>query len=234
MVGTGLTWTNYACAWLDALRAGLSSGTPMVTTAVGAHHGGHSGSASAGGGDIDVVATSAARAGITGPFELTPPEQPGQAWTAAALDDRWPIDATTVAVDPATGQVLDRVEWADYPLLAKATTMGIDFHQATLFGLANQILLTVLAVALVVLIAAGYRMWWCRRPAGGLGAPPKVGPLLQTVPIPLLVGFAMLMVALPTLGVSFLAYLLVERIVRIVPRPPIGQEPGRGEGRLPP
>lgn len=214
MVGTGLTWTNYAGAWLDALRAGVSSGTPTVSTELAG-----AGAASAGTGEVDVVAAAAARAGITGPMEITPPDRSGQAWTAAALDDRWPIDATTVAVDPGTGRVLDRVDWADYPLLAKATTIGIDFHQATLFGPANQILLTVLAVALVGLIAAGYRMWWLRRPEGGLGAPPKVGPLLRTVPVPLLVGFAAMMVALPTLGVSFVVYLLVERIVHRVRSP---------------
>lgn len=218
MVGTGLTWTNYAGAWLDAVRAGLSSGTPAVSTGLAAESTGHHVAAPQGGdaGGIDTVAASAARAGLSGPLEITPAGQAGSAWTVATVDDRWPVELTTVAVDPGSGQVVDRVGWADYPLLAKATTLGIDFHQATLFGLANQILLTAMAIALVGLIVAGYRMWWRRRPAGGLGAPPRVGPLLRTVPVPLLVGFAVLMVALPTLGVSFLVYLAVERVVRSV------------------
>lgn len=58
----------------------------------------------------------------------------------------------------------------------------------------------------------------CRRPPGGLGAPQKVGPLLRTVLVPLLVGFAVLMVLLPMLGVSFVAYLVVERVVAFVRR----------------
>jgi uncharacterized iron-regulated membrane protein len=73
-------------------------------------------------------------------------------------------------------------------LLAKATTLGIASHEAQLFGLANQIALTALTAGLIMLIVAGYRMWWLRRPAGGLGAPPRLGPLLRRAPITLLIG----------------------------------------------
>lgn len=236
MVGTGLTWTNYAGAWLDVARSQLQSDTPSVSTqlaatsatATGGHeqHAGHP-TGSGGGGTattdpadgIDRVAAAARGAGLNGVLALGPPDEPGQAWTASIEDSRWPIETSTVAVDPATGQVTDRVGWGDYPLLAKATTVGIAFHQAELFGLANQIGLTLLAVALIVLIIAGYRMWWLRRPAGGLGVPPRAGPLLRTVPVPLLVGFGALMVLLPTLGVSFLIYLVAERLVRTIRTP---------------
>ncbi len=56
-------------------------------------------------------------------------------------------------------------------------------------------------------------MWWRRRPVGELGAPPGAGPLLRTVPVPLLIGFGLLML-LPLLGASFLIYLAVERLTR--------------------
>ncbi|MDQ3987981.1 MAG: PepSY domain-containing protein [Actinomycetota bacterium] len=232
VVGTGLTWTTYAGAWIDAARAQLQSDTPSVSTqlagtgAVGAgghEHPGHdtdSSTAPAATSDpaagIDRVAAAARGAGLAGVLALDPPDEAGQAWTASVEDSRWPIESATVAVDPATGQVTDRVVWSDYPLLAKATTLGIVFHQAELFGLATQIGLTVLAVALIVLIIAGYRMWWLRRPAGGLGVPPGAGALLRTVPVPLLLGFGALMVLLPTLGVSFLIYLAAERLLRAI------------------
>lgn len=240
VVGTGLTWTTYAGAWIDLAKSQLQSETPSVSTQLA---GASTGAAGAGvqphragqrpdGGSgaapvataepaagIDGVAAAASAAGLTGVLALDPPDRPGQAWTASVEDSRWPIEATTVAVDPATGQVTDRVGWGDYPLLAKATTLGIAFHQAQLFGLANQVGLTVMAVALIVLIIAGYRMWWLRRPAGGLGVPPRMGPLLRTVPVPLLLGFGALMVLLPTLGVSFLIYLAVERLTRAVRAP---------------
>lgn len=226
MVGTGLTWTTYAGAWLDVARAQVHSETPSVSTQLAATStagpGGHEHHSDSGSGRSDPAAgigialATARGAGLDAVVALDPPAQPGQAWTASTVDSRWPIEATTVAVDPATGQVTDRVDWDDYPLLAKATTLGIAFHQAELFGLANQIGLTAMAVALIVLIIAGYRMWWLRRPAGGLGVPPRTGPLLRTVPVPLLVGFGALMVFLPTLGVSFVIYLVVERLVRSV------------------
>ncbi|GAA2972714.1 hypothetical protein JCM13580A_10270 [Streptomyces drozdowiczii] len=53
----------------------------------------------------------------------------------------WPERHDTAAVDPATGKVTDRASWADYPLLSKMTSWGIDAHMGLLFGLSNQIFL---------------------------------------------------------------------------------------------
>jgi len=235
LVGSGLSWTTYAGGWIDIARAQLSSQTPSVSTdltggAAAASGGGHSGHGGVHEGmampsvadpvrDSDRVFAAARDAGLTGVLVLTPPRKEHNAWTVAVNDNRWPIQRATVAVDPATGEVTDRVAWAGYPLLAKATTLGIAFHQASLFGLVNQIGLTLLAVFLIVLIVAGYRMWWLRRPRGAFGVPPRAGPLLRTTPLPLLLGFTVLMVLLPTLGVSFVAYLIIERLVRFFRRP---------------
>jgi uncharacterized iron-regulated membrane protein len=38
-------------------------------------------------------------------------------------------------------QVLDRTRFDDFPLMAKLTRWGVDFHMGILFGLANQLLL---------------------------------------------------------------------------------------------
>jgi uncharacterized iron-regulated membrane protein len=227
LIGSGLSWTTYAGAWIDVARAQLGSVTPAVSTSLDSsgptpaheHHAGHD---DAGGPAVDVaagidqVAVAASRAGLGGPVAITPAMVDGEAWTVARQDSRWPMELTTVAVDPASGAVADRVSWADYPLLAKATTLGIAFHQAELFGLANQIGLTALAAGLIVLVLAGYRMWWLRRPAGGLGAPPPLGHLLRRAPITLLIGFGLLLVLLPTLGAAFVLFLALEQIVRAV------------------
>ncbi len=227
LIGSGLSWTTYAGAWIDVARTQLDSATPAVSTSLDAsgpvagheHHAGHGAAGGAGvdlGAGIDQVAAALGRAGLGGPVAITPTTREGQAWTVARQDSHWPIESTTLAVDPTTGAVVDRVSWAEFPLLAKATTLGIAFHQAELFGLANQIGLTALAAGLIVLIVCGYRMWWLRRPAGGLGAPPSVGPLLRRAPITLLIGFGLLLVLLPTLGVAFVLFLIVEQIVRFV------------------
>ncbi len=223
LVATGLTWTNYAGGWIDLARSQLNSAEPSVSTQLagdGAGGGGHHERAPVPAQpqqstvDINRVASAVHRAGVNGAVQLEPAQQPGRAWRATVEDNRWPITATSVAVDPSTGRIADRVEWSDYPLMAKATTLGIAFHEAKLFGVVNQIGLTLLALGVVVLVAAGYRTWWLRRPSGSLGAPPRAGPLLRTAPVPLLVGFAVLMVLLPVLGASFLVYLIIERAVR--------------------
>jgi uncharacterized iron-regulated membrane protein len=228
IVVTGLTWTEYAGRWVDVAKDAFAVEAPFLTTELSgsaagtggdhAEHGeGDAGSAAAADvARLDGVAASAEDAGLTRPFTVTPAAESGQAWTVQEIDSRFPIDETQVALDPSSGEVADRLEFADQPLLDQATTIGIGFHEGTLFGLFNQVVLTVLALALIVLLVAGYMTWWRRRPAGAFGAPPKMGSLLRTVPVPVLVGFVLLMVLLPTLGVAFVAYLALERVVRLV------------------
>jgi uncharacterized iron-regulated membrane protein len=239
MVLTGLTWTEYAGSWVDVAKDNLAAEAPTLQTELAGGEGGASGGGEggqhhggAGAGDdeagldleaLDQVAATA-RAELRAPYTISPAGEPGQAWTVAESDSRWPIDETSLAVDPSSGDVVDRLEFGDQPLLDQATSVGIGFHEGSLFGLPNQVLLTLLAAALMVVLFSGYVMWWKRRPAGAFGAPPKLGSLLRTVPLPLLAGFVLLGILLPTMGVSFLLFLAVERIVWVVRgrRPPAG------------
>ena len=233
-IGTGLTWTRFAGKWVDAAQAVVSAEAPTLSTDLAAagpsatgqqRAEGEAGKRSTSLANVDTVMATVADVGLSAPMEITPPAEPRQAWTVASIDDRWPIDTATVAIAPASGAVIDRVTWGDQPLLGKITTLAINYHTGTLFGLANQIFLTLFAAAVIVMIVSGYRMWWHRRPAGVLGAPPRAGPLLRVVPIPLLIGFAVLMVLLPMLGVSFLIFLLVERLVRLARHRPAAATP---------
>jgi uncharacterized iron-regulated membrane protein len=229
LVVTGLTWTEYAGRWVDVAKEtvvpeGRTLRTDLTSqgAADGRGAGAHAGHGRTGGGvgpsvrlgDVDRVAATATELGVPPPQVIAPPNGPDQAWTVAHVDLRWPVREFSVAIDPHSGTVTDRVAFSDQPLLDRATTLGIRFHQAELFGLANQIGLTLLTLAILVLMISGYVMWWRRRPEGNFGVPPKVGPLLRTVPPAQLVGFGALLVLLPTLGVAFVAYLLAERLVR--------------------
>ncbi len=80
------------------------------------------------------------------------------------IDRRWPTQVDAVAIDGASMQVVDRTHFADFPLMAKLTRWGVDFHMGILFGLANQLLLVGFGCALCVTIGVGYRLWWIRRP----------------------------------------------------------------------
>ncbi|MFJ8006223.1 PepSY-associated TM helix domain-containing protein [Streptomyces fagopyri] len=180
---TGLTWSRYAGAnFGDALDA-LRSGTPGVSTTLP----GPSGTATASGdaksvdpAAIDGVLKAARSDDLDGPVEIAVPADNTTAWTVTQTRNLWPVGRDSLAVDASTDQVVDRVDFADWPILSKLTRWGINAHMGTLFGIVNQILLALLAIGLISVITWGYRMWWQRRPTradrrAALGAPPARG-----------------------------------------------------------
>ncbi|WP_295624515.1 PepSY domain-containing protein [uncultured Corynebacterium sp.] len=173
---TGLTWSLVAGENIGELRAALNWSTPKVSTDVGAT--GATGAAGAGSGaggalpdpatQVNRVAATADRA-LQRPLTLTVPKEGGPAWTAAENRAPYRLENDAVAINGATGDVVDRLAFDDWPLAAKATAWLIQLHMGTLFGLPNQIVLGALAVAIIAMIVLGYRMWWRRRPMGESG-----------------------------------------------------------------
>ncbi|MFD7657398.1 PepSY-associated TM helix domain-containing protein, partial [Actinosynnema sp. NPDC059797] len=172
---TGLTWSNYAGANFSAALTALNAKAPALDTGLGGTkgatssdgHGQHSEAPPDAEVDpvtFDQVLVAARGAGLDGPLELGVAAAPGTAWTVAQTDNTWPIRLDKVAVDPATATVTARADFADRPVLAKLSSLGIQAHMGVLFGLANQIALFLLAAGILTLIVLGYRMWWQRRP----------------------------------------------------------------------
>jgi uncharacterized iron-regulated membrane protein len=159
------------------------------------------------------------QAGLADPVEIRPPSGPGKAYVVAQVGHGWPTKQDSMAVDPATARVTDTLRFAGYSLAAKLSRWGIDAHMGVLFGLANQIVLTALAVALVCVIAWGYRMWWLRRPTRGegrVGRPPSRGTWRRIpgrVLAPVLVVTAVVGYYLPVFGLSLLGFLVVDLIL---------------------
>lgn len=189
---TGITWSQHAGANVTALRTTLGWDTPVVNTAVdghsgsGAHSEHHGGAAATAGGvdlaHIDHVLDTARDVNIDSDLvEILPPDEPGAAWTVQEIHRSYPTQVDVVAIDPATLEVVDRVDFADYPFMAKLARWGVDLHMGTLFGLVNQIVLAGIAVGIATMVVLGYAMWWKRRPtrAQGLsfGRPPRRGAL---------------------------------------------------------
>ncbi len=126
----------------------------------------------------------------------------------------------TIAIDGATQKVTDELWFSDWPLAAKLSAWGgIQLHMGLLFGLANQIALAALALALVSVVIRGATSCggadaptrgsdWAvgRVPArGGIrNLSPPVG-LVALVAITALVGWFV-----PLLGISLLAFLLID------------------------
>lgn len=175
---TGITWSKYAGEHVGELRAALAWGTPSVNTALGAG----SGSAAANPATFDAVLAIGQRLNINaGQVEIRPPAEPGTAWTIREIKSEWPTEIDSLAIDGSSLEVVDRVDFADYPVAAKLARWGIDAHMGVLFGIANQIVLLVLAVGIAALVVLGYRMWWQRRPTRAerfeLAAGPRRGAL---------------------------------------------------------
>ncbi|MCW7984699.1 peptidase [Streptomyces platensis subsp. clarensis] len=239
---TGLTWSAYAGANIGDLREALGQATPTVSTAVtksDTGHDGHGGSSGMAGMPdmpgmggtkenpssgsapsdvgIDKVLRAARAQGLSDPVEVGLPTDEGTAYVVKQVQRSWPEKQDAIAVDPATGKVTDVSRFADHPVLAKLTRYGIDLHTGTLFGIANQIALAALALALIFLILWGYRMWWQRRPtrdrALSFGRPMPRGAWRQ-VPLPVLIPLVLAVGAVgwlvPLLGISLVAFLAVD------------------------
>ncbi|WP_407703233.1 PepSY-associated TM helix domain-containing protein, partial [Streptomyces solincola] len=233
---TGLTWSRYAGENIDAVRSQLGGATPAVSAALdgaapaGGGHEGHGdghGAAAATGPDIgiDRAVAAAEAAGVTGgPIAVTLPAE-GQAYVVKQTDTAFPVHLDSVAVDPADGRITDELRFGDYPLLAKLTRLGIDAHMGVLFGLPNQLALAALMTGLILLILWGYRMWWQRGPvkgrASGPGRPVRRG-AWRRLPAPLLLPLTAVAALtgwfVPMLGLSLLAFLLVDIAVGALAR----------------
>ncbi|MCJ1677666.1 PepSY domain-containing protein [Streptomyces sp. APSN-46.1] len=234
---TGLTWSKYAGENIGQLQDRLGGATPAVSATVGSGAGSGSGSGEA---DehaghtmpegtempppqpttadigIDKAVAAARAAGVTEYLRVTLPAE-GKGYVIKEQDKQVPVHLDAVAVDPADGRVMDELRFADYPVLAQLTRFGIDLHMGKTFGLANQLALAALAVAVMFLVFWGYRMWWLRRPTQGralsFGRPQSRGAWRKaplTVLLPLAAVTAVVGWFVPMLGISLVAFLAID------------------------
>lgn len=234
---TGLTWSNWAGARVDQLRAQLGWITPAVSLklpdagmpAMAAmpeggehahHHGGqHDHAAMSPAPDtvpagFDRVLQAARQGGIdSSQLEIRPPRGAGQAWMVREVDRSWPTQVDTIAVDPTTYAITSRADFDTFPLIAKLIRWGVDMHMGILFGWPNQLLMAAIGIALTTMIVLGYRMWWLRRPAAG-----ATGQTLthawRELSWPGRIGVAAIALALgwslPVMGVSLAVFLVID------------------------
>lgn len=233
---TGLTWSRWAGDNISLMRSHFGWMTPAVNTVLHpepammmnmpmdehAEHKGHmmaahdAAPATVSPAQFDAVLSAARAAGIdAAKLEIRPSYRTNKAWTVNEIDRSWPTQVDSVAVDPQSNTVVDKVEFAHFGLLAKLTRWGVDAHMGVLFGVANQLVLVLFGAGLCVMIVIGYRMWWLRRPQGGQVSP--LDTLLgcwQSLSIStrflLLVITSITAVCLPVMGISLLVLLGVD------------------------
>lgn len=126
-----------------------------------------------------------------------------------------PANQATIHLDQYSGAVLTDVRWKDYGALPKTVEMGIALHEGKYFGLPNQLLMLFAALVVLILAISGTVMWWQRRPAKRLGAPPMPEnfPLWKTA----VAVIAVMSILFPLVGVSLICallfdYLIIQRI----------------------
>ncbi len=238
---TGMTWSTYAGENITELRQQLSWTTPAVSTVLPGsaapehdsssdhHSGGHAEHTSTDAdliGQLDRVYATARAEGITQAAEIAVPAAPGKAFAVKERRMSGIYTVDSVAVDGATGAVTDRLAYANWPLMAKLTNWGIQFHMGLMFGLLNQLLLLAAMIGLITVIVRGYLLWWRRRPtrdAGRftMGRAPRRGALRQGSPwlvVPLLAAALVVGWFVPLVGLSLLAFLAVDILLGLVGR----------------
>lgn len=77
-----------------------------------------------------------------------------------------------VHLDQYDGRALVDMSYADYGPLGRGLEWGINTHMGQTYGMANQIILLLACMAMVMLAVSAGAMWWKRRPSGSLGVPP--------------------------------------------------------------
>lgn len=222
---TGLTWSKYAGENISELRTSLSWTTPTVSSSISGNaapasgdHSGHNMPAEesaldAGIGRLDAVLGTARAAGIDGAVEVTVPAAADTAFVVSQTRQPWVFSTSSVAVDANTDTIVDTNWFSDWPLAAKLAAWGIALHMGILFGLANQIALALLAVALVTVIVRGYLMWWQRRPKGHLPSRGAMRRLPACQIASLAAGTTVVGWFVPLLGISLVAFLLADALI---------------------
>lgn len=161
---------------------------------------------------VDRALEIAAAQGLRGELIVRPPHLSG-GYAVIEHSPGLPLQRDTLVIDAATGRVVEKTGWEDYSFGAKFSAVAVEFHTGTLFGLANQIVLAVLAVGLFALVALGYRMWWVHNPYRGRWAslPPPVWRQLSPPWLALVVLAAVVLTwALPVLGSSLVLFVLAD------------------------
>ncbi|MCW7536769.1 PepSY domain-containing protein [Aquabacterium sp. A7-Y] len=209
---TGLTWTRYSGENFRVAQEALGQATPKPPPSLR--------SAPAVGREplgwqavYDLVRAQAPDVSM----QLTPPITPDGTWRVENFDRSQPRGRFTRVVDAYSGQTLFASGWNELPLLSRATAVGIPFHRGE-FGLWNQVLLALAALAALFSVVSGLVMWWSRRPRGTVAVPRLELADVHLSPRWLWPVAAALAWAMPVFGWSLLALLTLEGLRLLVLR----------------
>lgn len=152
--------------------------------------------------------------GFDGRFQVAAPADEKGVWTLSqdsmSYDSPDPTADRTVHVDQYSGRVLAEVAFDDYALPGKAMAIGIALHEGQM-GIWNIALNIAYCLGVILLCVGGIVMWWQRRPAGAVGAPPY--PANYRLPGVILLIALGVCVLFPLTGAAIVAFALIDLVV---------------------
>jgi len=213
---SALPWTK---VWGGAFKQIQAASSRDWTTGPASEHAQHmherAGAATGAVEGFDTIAALVPGLNLAAPVLVAPPG-PGLAnWTIRS-DSQNRTARSSVEIDPA-GTIVNRRGFADKSLIDRIVGVAISAHEGHLFGWINQALGLLTGTGLLTMSVSAALMWWRRRPSGRLGAPPALAGSRVGLGLGLLI--VALAVLLPTLGISLVLILVLERFVlsRLVP-----------------
>ncbi len=124
-----------------------------------------------------------------------------------------PYDEMTTYFDQYSGDLISKVSYQDYGILAKWFTWGIPLHEGHLFGWPNKLINLTVCLSFLFVIFWGFKTWLSRKKKGEFSAPPKASTGLS-------IGFIFLMVILglvmPLFGISLIVVAFIEGIRYVI------------------
>lgn len=159
---------------------------------------------------INRILPAKAALNLAYPVQISPPMSKSGPWTAKSdsqnrtLRDSYTLDASTAAI-------LKHETFADRGFVDRMVSLGISAHEGHLFGWINQLILLLTALSLELLVVSSVVLWWRRRPARVLGAPPPLERL--AVSRTLVIVIVLMGMYLPMLGISLILVWLTERFL---------------------
>lgn len=156
---------------------------------------------------VDMAAGIVDKLGVSPGYTLSLPGGPTGVYSATVYPDDL-SKQRVVHLDQYTGTPLIDFSYADYGPAAKAMEWGINFHMGQEFGLANQLFLLAVCLAIILMAVSAGVMWWKRRPAGALGIPPA--PTSAGVMWGLIAIMAVVGIIFPLVGASLVVMVLLD------------------------
>jgi uncharacterized iron-regulated membrane protein len=222
-----IVWGKYVNEWANGSNFGYPAGVRVAVPMSDEHlahmagpttwsleqaHMPESSAATAGGGPIGLDSAVAIfdRLGLAEGYAVALPSGPAGVYTGSVYPDDLSRQRV-VHLDQYTGKPLIDMSFADYGPLGKGLEWGINVHMGQEFGLANQLFMLAVCIAIVLMSVSAGVMWWKRRPSGSFGVPPLPSDrrVLRGVVGILAVGG----VLFPLVGVSLMAMLALDTVL---------------------